>query len=186
MLKNLWAGLFAGAITSLLVSGMMLAIWAPTKVEVGITGPQGEQGIRGPSGSAGNAGPMGPMGPVGPKGEQGVAGSSSSINMNQLANQVRDLLDNHNFLDVTVNGHSGNSTRTISLNESADFKFTVTHFGTDDYAVSVQKSGSGNPLVNISSGTGQVSTSIVKSLPAGTYTVYVAASADWTVRVEQQ
>lgn len=153
---------------------------------VGIEGPAGKDGadgrdgLRGATGAQGPIGPMGPMGPVGPK---GADGKDASVNIQTLARLVADELDRDIF-NTTYSGATGDSTRTFHIDEAGTYDFTSTHFGAGDFDVSIRKDG--GSLVNLVDSEGHVRAEVAKTLSSGNYTLYVSATGNWTVEIEER
>ena len=87
-------------------------------------------------------------------------------------------------LKVTLNGGVGDSSRNLVITQGANYDFNVTHFGSGVFAVGIKKSD-GN-LINLVSNSGQLNTEFVRYLAEGSYTLYISATNDWIIKVEEK
>lgn len=193
VVKNIVSGLVAGlVVAALIVGGVELArkpidIPSAIKGEVGeagadgAMGPRGAQGLQGLSGKDGAAGAVGATGPAGAVGPAGK--DATAVNIVALAKAVQVELDRV-ILKVTLNGVAGDSTRSLVVTQGANYDFNVTHFGSGAFALGIKKSD-GN-LVNLVTNTGQLNIELVRYLAEGSYTLYISATSDWIVKVEEK
>jgi len=189
MIKNILGGLVAGLVgAALIVGGVELArkpLDIPTAIkgEQGIAGERGSRGLTGEMGIQGVAGMAGKDGKDGKDGLNGVAGKDAVTDVKKLAVAVKEELDRV-VLKVTLNGGVGDSSRNLVITQGANYDFNVTHFGSGVFAVGIKKSD-GN-LINLVSNSGQLNTEFVRYLAEGSYTLYISATNDWIIKVEEK
>lgn len=158
------------------------------KGDQGIQGIQGEQGIRGIQGIQGiqgilGIGIQGLKGDKGDKGDIGIAGTTPVIDLNSLASKVEKLLDEDNETPYwSTSGTNGNYAPEFSIGYARDYTFTFTHFGADEFEVSlVDADGIVTVLLN-SDGHLQMTKTIYLSQEV--YTLRVSATGSWIVSLK--
>ena len=184
MNKNIIASVVGLVGAALMVGGVEL-VRKPVDIPEAIKGEQGVAGERGYTGAQGPAGVsgFGIAGLPGKDGKDGVNGKAAVVDIKKLAKQVQEELDKV-VLKVTLNGGVGDSSRALVITQGANYNFNVTHFGAGVFALGIKKSD-GN-LVNLITNTGQLNVEMVRYLSDGSYTLYISATNDWIVKVEEK
>jgi len=191
-INNFFSNLVAGFVgAALLFSGAWLFGAFDSEVVVTnegettvVTGPEGPQGPRGFGGARGADGSDGSKGAVGAQGPQGPAGSNSSVDIATLADEVADELeDRETRLSVTFSGGDGNTTKTLEIDESATYEFTINNYSSGDFYVSLEDED--DEIFPLLDSEGHISTKVIRYMEEGTWTLRISSEGDWMVKVKQ-
>ena len=186
-IKNSIAGLVAGVIASAGLVGIVELSRADIDIPEAIKGEQGDRGdrgARGVEGSQGSQGVAGKAGKDGKDGEDGKDGKLANINMDKLADDVADLLDDRDEnAIVTFGGNGGDYALEFDIEDDGDYVFTLTHYGSDDFDVSLEDED--GFLYSLVDTEGHINIDKERELEEGTYILRVSADGEWAAEVHE-
>lgn len=182
MIKNSVAGLIAGVIASAGLVGVVELTRADIDIPEAIKGEQGDKGTRGVAGIQGAAGPAGKAGKDGKDGAGGKDGKAAVINMDKLADNVADILDEREDASVVnFGGNSGSYALEFEIEDAGSYDFVLTHYGSGDFDVSLEDED--GFLYSLVDAQGHINITKSRVLDKATYILRVSADGEWLAEV---
>ena len=156
----------------------------PIEPVVPVDGIDGKDGNRGNRGPAGIAGPMGPQGPQGMS-IAGADGADAVIDLTSLVDTViNEIEDREDRVTFGFVGEHGDYSYSFVVEDDDMYEFTIRHFGSGDFDVSIEdENGNVSTLVDSN---GHLSYNDSRVLSEGDYIVKVSADGSWEVEIEEK
>ncbi|NHZ84756.1 MAG: hypothetical protein GWP19_02625, partial [Planctomycetia bacterium] len=95
-----------------------------------------------------------------------------------------EIEDRDNQITFAFNGENGNYTFEFEITDEDNYEFTMKHFGSGDFDVSIEdEDGNVTTLIDTS---GHISSVDTETMNEGTYTIRISADNEWSVGIEEK